>query len=138
MKVLAADTVTKGKKGKSESKDALEDAPTTAGTSCAGSDGKPVCYYCGGRHTRCWNKEAMKKKLEEDIKAGEEHKSKTEAKRKKKESETKSVSYFDRRDDVYVPRLSDLDDELIDFFRYQLDPADSFYQYARPGCLYTS
>ena len=28
--------------------------------------------------------------------------------------------------------------KLIDFFRYQLDPADSFYQYARPGCLYTS
>ena len=28
--------------------------------------------------------------------------------------------------------------QLIDFFRYQLDPADSFYQYARPGCLYTS
>ena len=27
---------------------------------------------------------------------------------------------------------------LIDFFRYQLDPADSFYQYARLGCLYTS
>ena len=27
---------------------------------------------------------------------------------------------------------------LIDFFRYQLDPADSFYHYARPGCLYTS
>ena len=27
---------------------------------------------------------------------------------------------------------------LIDFFRYQLDPADSSYQYARPGCLYTS
>ena len=23
---------------------------------------------------------------------------------------------------------------VIDFFRYQLDPADSFYQYARPGC----
>ena len=28
--------------------------------------------------------------------------------------------------------------DVIDFFRYQLDPADSFYQYARPGCLYTS
>ena len=28
--------------------------------------------------------------------------------------------------------------EMIDFFRYQPDPADSFYQYARPGCLYTS
>ena len=27
---------------------------------------------------------------------------------------------------------------VIDFFRYQLDPADSFYQYARMGCLYTS
>ena len=27
---------------------------------------------------------------------------------------------------------------VFDFFRYQLDPADSFYQYARPGCLYTS
>ena len=27
---------------------------------------------------------------------------------------------------------------MIDFFRYQLDPVGSFYQYARPGCLYTS
>ena len=33
-----------------------------------------------------------------------------------------------------VPAL----EHLFDFFRYQLDPADSFYQYARPGCLYTS
>ena len=27
---------------------------------------------------------------------------------------------------------------LFDFLRYQLDPAGSSYQYARPGCLYTS
>ena len=27
---------------------------------------------------------------------------------------------------------------MIDSFRYQLDPVDSFYQYARTGCLYTS
>ena len=45
MKVLAADTVTKGKKGKSESKEMIKDAPTTSGTSCAGSDGKPVCWF---------------------------------------------------------------------------------------------
>ena len=111
VKVFAADAVTKGKKGKIELKDGHDDTPATTGTSCSGSDGKPVCYYCGGRHTRCWNKEAMRKKLEEDIKAGEEHKAKTESKKKKKESETKNVSYFDLRDDVYVPQLNDLYDE---------------------------
>ena len=137
VKVFAADTVTKGKKSKSESKDVLEDAPTTAGTSCAGSDGKPVCYYCGGRHTRCWNKEAMKKKLEEDIKAGEEHKSKTEAKRKKKESETKNVSYFDLRDDVYVPRLSDLDDEspdVVNVSKASLRASDDCIDFVLDNC----
>ena len=39
--------------------------------------------------------------------------------------------------DIVLPQMF-RNVSVIDFFRYQLDPADSFYQYARQGCLYTS
>ena len=50
------------------------------------------------------------------------------------------LRFFIRRARVNGRRISPwrVGHRLFDFFRYQLDPADPFYQYARPGCLYTS